>query len=99
MVFLSIANQQPVRLFGTLEYQIALYIVYELAMVCPIFLHCDLVKKKVSTSVNLVKSFSPPVFKNQILFLLKENIFIVCAEKIEIVSQIVKNCLDFFEND
>ena len=74
-------------------------LVYELAIVCPIFLHCDLVKKKVSTSVNLVKSFSPAVFKNQIFFLLKENIFIGCAEKIEIVSQIVKNCLDFFEND
>ena len=99
MVFLSIANQQPVRLFGTLEYQITLYLVYELAIVYPVSLHCDLVKKKVSTSVNLVKSFSPAVFKNQIFFLLKENIFTVCAEKIEIVSQIVKNYLDFFEND
>ena len=82
MVFLSIANQQPVRLFGTLEYQITLYLVYELAIVYPVSLHCDLVKKKVSTSVNLVISFSPAVFKNQIFFLLNiPKIFIVCAEK------------------
>ena len=69
-----------------------LWTLYELAIVCPIFLHCDLVKKKVSTSVNLVKSFSPAVFKNQIFFLLKQNIFIGCAEKkIEICSTIT-NC-------
>ena len=53
MVFLSLANQKPVRLFGALEYQIALY-VYELAIVYPISLHCELVEKKVSTNVNLV---------------------------------------------
>ena len=45
MVFLLIANQQLLRLFGTLEYQIALHKVYELAIVYPISLHCDLVKK------------------------------------------------------